>query len=46
MKKLALIALSILAFACKNKEQETTEIQTESVSEGMPETNQTPEAIR
>ena len=45
MKKLALIALSILAFACKNKEQETTEIQTESVSEGMPETNQTPEQL-
>tara|TARA_R110002033_G_C3729901_1_gene223866 strand:- start:68 stop:466 length:399 start_codon:yes stop_codon:yes gene_type:complete len=45
MKKVVLVAIAFLAFACKNKEQEPTEVQTESVSEGMPETNQTPEEL-
>lgn len=45
MKKVVLIAIAFLAFACKNKEQEATEVKTESVSEGMPETNQTPEEL-
>lgn len=48
MKKVAIIAIAFLAFACKKQEAEPTEKKVESkeaVSEGMPAQDQTPEEL-
>lgn len=49
MKKILLLSLIVLAFACKNTESEpfgkSEGMTTEATSEGMPATNQTPEQL-
>ncbi len=49
MKKLLVLSVALIAFACKNKEAEpfgkTEEATTETTSEGMPAANQTPEQL-